>query len=234
MTCSARTAASNKQQPYDESIRIPLLMRWPAGLEAEPRRLDAPITLEDLMPTILGLCGLAIPPERGGASIYSGYLRSGKDSSDGCGPRSAASAPFGAMDPPIGGREYRGIRTRRVHLRARSRRPVAALRQRNRSLSADNLVGRPEYARLQAELAAILATNSPRSTTNSCRRRLTSGTGVTPSMPAAWCVPGRARRMAPYPRWTATRYGCSSTVMLPQPRPDRRPGMRGRRPRQRL
>src|SRR2546421_240831 len=42
----------NKQQPYDESIRVPLLLCWPATFGAAPRKLDAPINSEDLMPTV--------------------------------------------------------------------------------------------------------------------------------------------------------------------------------------
>ena len=44
-----------KQKPYDESIRVPMLWRWPAGLGAVARELDAPINTEDIMPTILSL-----------------------------------------------------------------------------------------------------------------------------------------------------------------------------------
>ena len=44
--------AYKKQRPYDESIRIPLLMHWPKGLGVKARQLDAPINSEDLMPTV--------------------------------------------------------------------------------------------------------------------------------------------------------------------------------------
>ena len=49
-----------KQKPYDESIRVPLLFRWPKGLKPGIH-LDFPINSEDLMPSILGLCGVKIP-----------------------------------------------------------------------------------------------------------------------------------------------------------------------------
>lgn len=46
---------------YDESIRIPFLVRWPEGLE--PKVDSLPLGVPDVMPTLLGLAGLgeAIP-----------------------------------------------------------------------------------------------------------------------------------------------------------------------------
>src|SRR5678815_4384183 len=71
----------NKQQPYDESIRVPLLMHWPLGLGNKGLRLDAPISSEDVMPTILGLCHLPIPKSVEGID-FSNYVRGGRNPSD--------------------------------------------------------------------------------------------------------------------------------------------------------
>jgi len=146
----------HKQQPYDESIRVPLLLHWLAGLEAEPRRLDAPTNSEDLMPTILGLCGVAIPPTVEGRDL-SDYLRSGRDSSEGAVLLSCV-APFGEWTRQAGGREYRGIRTRRYTYVRDLAGPWLLFDNETDPYQQTNLVGRPEYTRLQAELAAILAT----------------------------------------------------------------------------
>ena len=44
--------------PFEESIRVPFLLRWPRlGARAVPAPLDAP----DIMPTLLGLAGLPVP-----------------------------------------------------------------------------------------------------------------------------------------------------------------------------
>lgn len=51
----------NKQKPWDESIRIPFLLKYPAGLSRKGRTLDVPITLTDVMPTVLSLSGQTIP-----------------------------------------------------------------------------------------------------------------------------------------------------------------------------
>jgi arylsulfatase A-like enzyme len=47
--------------PWDESIRVPFLIRDPRHPGMHGRRLDALIDSPDLMPTLLGGCGLPIP-----------------------------------------------------------------------------------------------------------------------------------------------------------------------------
>jgi arylsulfatase A-like enzyme len=99
-----------KQKPYDESIRVPLLFRWPGHLKPG-QQLASPVNSEDLMPTILGLCGVRIPRSVEGLD-FSGYMRDGKSPGDGAALLSCVS-PFGEWDRAHGGKEYRGIRTAR-------------------------------------------------------------------------------------------------------------------------
>ncbi len=126
-------AAFNKQQPYEESIRIPLLLRWPKAFGTRGRQLDAPISSEDLMPTILSLCGAPIPPTVEGLD-YRGYLRGGKDPSDGA-ALIACLAPFGQWERRQGGREYPWRPHASLHLRPGPNRTMVALRQPNRPVS---------------------------------------------------------------------------------------------------
>ncbi|HOW66461.1 MAG TPA: sulfatase [Candidatus Paceibacterota bacterium] len=144
----------NKQQPYDESIRVPLLIRWPAGLGTRGRGLDAMITLEDIMPTILGFCGVPIPNPVEGVD-YSGYVRRGKNPSDGAALISCV-APFGQWTRKAGGREYRGIRTLRYTYVRDLQGPWLLFDNRKDPDQMDNLAGRPEAARLQRRLEVIL------------------------------------------------------------------------------
>ncbi len=67
-----------KQRPWDESIRVPLLVRYPRDLGNTGRRLDAPINTPDLMPTLLALAGLKCPDTVEGLD-YSNYIRSGEN-----------------------------------------------------------------------------------------------------------------------------------------------------------
>jgi arylsulfatase A-like enzyme len=55
--------------PYDEQIRVPLVIRFPAWMRVEPGRRSAPVGLIDLMPTLLDLAGIAVPAECRGRSL---------------------------------------------------------------------------------------------------------------------------------------------------------------------
>lgn len=58
---------NRKCVPWDESIRVPFLIRWPNGLKGGGRDLALPLDAPDIMPTLLGLCGLPVPATVGGA-----------------------------------------------------------------------------------------------------------------------------------------------------------------------
>jgi arylsulfatase A-like enzyme len=51
---------------HEDLIRIPMLV---AGPGVQPRRSDAPVSLVDVMPTLLDLCGIHIPEELDGRSF---------------------------------------------------------------------------------------------------------------------------------------------------------------------
>ncbi len=145
---------ANKQQPYDESTHIPLLLRWPAGLGGEPKRLDALLNSEDFMPTILGLCNVAIPRTVEGLD-FSGHLRGGASPSDGATLISCVT-PFGQWTRKGGGKEYRGVRTQRYTYVRDLAGPWLLFDNQTDPWQQTNLVGRPEHAQLQADLDATL------------------------------------------------------------------------------
>lgn len=146
--------AYNKQQPYDESIRVPLLLHWPDGLGRKAQKLDARISSEDLMPTVLGLCHLGIPPSVEGID-YSGYLRGGKDPSDGAALISCV-APFGQWTRKMGGREYRGVRTERYTYVRDLNGPWLLFDNERDPGQLRNLVGLAKYVSLQEKLDRLL------------------------------------------------------------------------------
>jgi arylsulfatase A len=45
---------------YEGGIRVPMLLRWPAGL-AGPREINAMVHFSDWFPTLLAMAGIAIP-----------------------------------------------------------------------------------------------------------------------------------------------------------------------------
>ncbi len=77
--------------PFDESIRIPLVIRYPKGLQPG-RRIDDPVSSVDLLPTLAGLAGWDIPETVEGGD-YSGLLR-GESGAD------APEAAFSALHRP--------------------------------------------------------------------------------------------------------------------------------------
>ena len=101
---------TRKQYPYDESVCVPLLLRWPR-LGKEPGIMAEPFGTPDIMPTLLGLCDIEIPRTVEGAD-FSEHLRGGSALGDGA-ALIACYSPFGEWTRADGGREYRGVRTKR-------------------------------------------------------------------------------------------------------------------------
>jgi arylsulfatase A-like enzyme len=58
----------NKGRHYDESTRVPLLVRFPRQLRPQVVK-EQIASLVDLMPTVLGLCGLPAPADVQGTSL---------------------------------------------------------------------------------------------------------------------------------------------------------------------
>jgi arylsulfatase A-like enzyme len=145
---------SAKQKPFDESIRVPMLFRCPSALGIKARPLDALITSEDFMPTLLGLCRAPLPATVEGID-YSDYMR-GKAN-----PAQDAAlilniAPFGEWDRRHGGKEYRGIRTQRfTYVRGLEGAWLLFDNQKD-PLQLTNLANQPAGAAWQAELDKVL------------------------------------------------------------------------------
>lgn len=57
---------------YEESLRVPLILRPPVKWKLEPRRVTNPIGLLDVAPTLLDWCGLPSPPDCQGQAYNPG------------------------------------------------------------------------------------------------------------------------------------------------------------------
>lgn len=139
-----------KQRPYDESVRVPFLVRWPAALGRQGRESDAPIDAPDIMPTLLALCGLEAPDGVQGLD-YSRHILEGS-------PAPAQEAllacyvPFGEYQRRIGGMEYRGLRTPSHTYVRNLEGPMLLFDNRSDPYQMRNLCGLPEAAEVQARL----------------------------------------------------------------------------------
>lgn len=144
----------NKQRPHEESIRIPLIIRYPELNHGRGKNLDALISMEDLMPTLLSLCGIKPPPGVEGID-YSDYLRGGKNPGDNV-KLISCPAPFGQWSRQLGGREYRGLRTERYTYVRDLNGPWLLFDNQNDPFQMTNLVNNPKYSGLQKELDDLL------------------------------------------------------------------------------
>lgn len=144
-----------KQRPYDESIRVPLLVHYSGKNSIQPGDYKAMISSEDLMPTLLGLSGVKIPNTVEGIN-FSKYLQ-GKEKD----PKDTVSIitcvqPFGEWTRKNGGREYRGVRTPRYTYVRDLSGSWLLFDNVNDPYQMNNLVDKPEYAELQIRLDKIL------------------------------------------------------------------------------
>lgn len=143
--------AMKKQQPWDESLRVPFLLRWPKTLKNEPREISMLFDTPDIMPTLLGLVGAAIPGEVEGIDRSAVVL--GKEKPD---SHHAAliqcPAPFGQWSRARGGKEYRGVRTLRYTYCRDLNGPWLLYDNEVDPFQLENLVNRPGYASLQKRL----------------------------------------------------------------------------------
>lgn len=143
-----------KQRPWDESVRVPFLLHCPAIHGERGRELTQPIVEADIMPTLLGLCGLPVPKSVEGADL-SGLVTGKGDPKEGA-ALIACYAPFGEWTRAGGGREYRGVRTpRHTYVETREG-PWLLYDNEEDPYQLTNLVGKPEAAETQAHLAAEL------------------------------------------------------------------------------
>lgn len=100
-----------KQQPWDESIRVPFLIRYPKLLGRKRRTSITPIDVPDIMPTLLGLAGLRPPDSVQGVDRTPLILGKQKDAAE---PAALLNLPASfSVVRRLGFAEYRGVRTPR-------------------------------------------------------------------------------------------------------------------------
>jgi len=143
-----------KQQPQDESIRVPFLLRYPAVQEG-PKVIDVPINSPDIMPTILSLAGLSIPDSVEGDD-FAPIIRGTQPPPDNRAVLIACPSPFGQWRRRDGGREYRGVRTKRYTYVRDLTGPWLLYDNENDPYQLRNICHRPEYTHIRAQLDAAL------------------------------------------------------------------------------
>lgn len=145
---------TTKLYPWDESLRVPFLVRYPRLLGSRGRRIPTPVNAPDIMPTLLGLAGLPIP-EKVEDADWSGVLRGTKKA-----PGDAAA--FISLPVPItearryGFAEYRGLRTERCTYIRCIRGPWLLYDNRRDPFQMHNLIRKTEAGSLRIRLDKAL------------------------------------------------------------------------------
>ena len=142
-----------KQKPWDESILVPFILKYPDKFK-KPLEVDIPFVTVDIMPTLLGLCNIEIPESVEGTD-FSPFL-SGKKNPDIEGGLLLCPVPFHEWSRIRGGREYRGIRTRRYTYVKDLNGPWLLYDNKEDPYQMVNLVNDPEYIEIQNQLETEL------------------------------------------------------------------------------
>ncbi len=143
--------AMKKQQPWDESLRVPFLVRWPDKLNNQPREISMPIDTPDIMPTLLGLTDTEIPEGVEGIDRSKMILGTEQPDDDHA-ALMTCPAPFGQWSRDKGGREYRGVRTTRYTYCRDLDGPWLLYDNDTDPFQMNNLVGQDAHAALQNKL----------------------------------------------------------------------------------
>jgi arylsulfatase A-like enzyme len=146
---------TTKLHPWDESIRVPFLVRYPRKLGSKGQRIRTPLNSPDILPTLLGLAGIPIPAQLG-PDAHQGMdlsgLMTGKPDAPG-----ENGAQLGLIVPTTEARrygfaEYRGLRTAQ-HTYVRSiTGPWLLYDNAADPYQMHNLAGKPQVAALQSRL----------------------------------------------------------------------------------
>lgn len=143
-----------KQRPWDESIKVPMLIRYPAKLGKASRRIQNPIGTPDLLPTLLGLSGVKIPDSIEGTDFSKDLISKNEPNSEAA--LIMLPVPFHEWQFSNGGREYRGIRTSRYTYVRDLKGPWLLYDNQVDPYQFHNLTGDIAYKDLQEELETLL------------------------------------------------------------------------------
>lgn len=156
-----------KQWPWDESIKVPFLLRYPRKIKPGTT-YEFPISVIDVMPTLLGLAEVPVPPCVEGVNLAPSIERNtgAPDSVLLMNP-----CPFSVGDPRSPDQvpdfqgmrmEYRGVRTSRYTYVRTIDKPWLLYDNRNDPYQMANLIDDPGYRGLARELEEDMSAHMAR------------------------------------------------------------------------
>ena len=148
------TLRASKATPYDEAVRVPFVLRYPAKV-AGNQRSNVMFSSVDVLPTLLGLADVPVPEDVQGNDLSHVFLgRSGLE------PDSAYLQILGPGWPTrakwVG--LWRGVRTERfTYARWKDRDGMRLLFDRERDpLEMTNFINHPDYAAIASQMESRL------------------------------------------------------------------------------
>lgn len=139
-----------KQKPYEENILVPFLLKYPAMFGKEGRTVESIFSSVDIMPTLLGLSKINIPKTVEGKDLS--LILRGKTTDFTEAALIECVTPFGEWERRKGGKEYRGIRTKRYTYVRDLSGPWLLYDNRKDPFQLENLVDRDTYKSCQEKL----------------------------------------------------------------------------------
>jgi arylsulfatase A-like enzyme len=100
-----------KQRIYEESAKVPFIIKYPAFFGTEGRKSDFLFNTLDILPTMLGMSGIKKPTGLDGEDITDIMLGKKEDTREAA--LVACLQPFGQWKRTKGGREFRGVITKK-------------------------------------------------------------------------------------------------------------------------
>ena len=141
-----------KRKPWEESILVPGILRYPAGIKPGDRS-DLVFSLVDAAPTLLGLAGVEVPESMDGRDLSATLFAGPGDDADDK-PESVYLQSYTPTEqdefPP-----WRGVRTPRYTYARHQNQPWLLYDNDNDPFQHENLVDKPEHAELRATLDAM-------------------------------------------------------------------------------
>ena len=137
-----------KQRPWEESINVPFILRYPRGIKRGQRR-DWIVSSVDVMPTLLGLCGIPIPSQVQGLDLSATFIGSSQR-------QRQAAFLFNRHAGYGPGTDWRGIRTKEWVYAYHAAGDWILYDVRNDPYQLKNLIEDPGFAPKKRELRAQL------------------------------------------------------------------------------
>ena len=136
-----------KQRPWDESICVPFLLRYPAAHGQAGHVIKTPLNTPDIFPTLLSLAGIAIPGSVQGEDLSE--VVSGRHIEQDRAALIMSVSPFAGYYKE---KEFRGIRTSRYTYARSLQGPWLLYDNQSDPYQMDNLIDKPEHVLLQQKL----------------------------------------------------------------------------------